>query len=320
MLHSIGNSLKNQIMNYNLFRILLLIFFQSITLSVIAQGGSESLYLLYARNGMLAQSGDCYDNYLVLVTRYEAKIGLYNLKSKRLCCVCKREPKMEMVGKSDVYHANNSSFGTQRYAESDPFPLLYVSNRVNNNKRGVLDVFRLVPLKSEGAKDYDSLVVQQVQTIYYPTATDKNALGSPWTVIDRENNYMYTYSRNNRGKASNYGVCRISKFRIPSVKSSHVVYLNDEDILDSYEVGFNAPLAQGACIHKGKMYISQGVSPKYFIGVRVVDLKEHKLIKNYDLRESGFMKEPEGCFIYNDQLMIATSGKKIYKIKIPINE
>lgn len=35
---------------------------------------------------------------------------------------------MDMVGKSDVYHANNSSFGTQRY-ESYFFPLLYVSNR-----------------------------------------------------------------------------------------------------------------------------------------------------------------------------------------------
>jgi hypothetical protein len=146
--------------------------------------------------------------------------------------------------------------------------------------------------------------------------TDKNALGSPWTVIDHENNYMYTYSRNNRGKAYNKGTCRISKFRIPSVGESNEVYLNDEDILDSYEVNFKAPLSQGACIHKGMMYIPQGVSPKDYLWLRVIDLKRKKLVKTIDLKKVGFSKEPEGCFIYNDHLMIST-GKWIFRFNIP---
>ena len=298
--------------------VLLIALILPIAAVLMAQDTNQKLFTLYAKNGIVAQSGDCYGDYLVTVAKLEAKFGLYNLKRKKLLNIFRQAPKMEMKGKEDVYHANNSTFGTQRYAESDPFPLLYVSNRVNNNKRGVLDVFRLVPLKSERTNDYDSLLVEQVQTIYYPKATDGNALGSPWTVIDRENNYMYTYSRNNRGKASNYCVCRISKFKIPSVKSSRVVYLNDEDILESYEVNFKAPQSQGACIHHGKMYIAQGVSPQKYLCLRVIDLKKKELVKTVDLREAGFPVEPEGCYIYDNHLMLSTGSKKIFKFHIPI--
>jgi len=298
--------------------VLLIALLLPIATVLLAQDTNQKLFTLYAKNGIGAQSGDCYVDYLVTVAKLEEKFGLYNLKTKKLLNVFRQDPKMEMKAKADVYHANNSSFGTHKFIESDPFPLLYVSNRCNNASRGVLDVFRLIPMKSEGAKDYDSLVVQQVQTIYYPKATDKNALGSPWTLIDRENNYMYTYSRNNRKKATNFGVCRISKFKIPSVGESKEVYLNDEDILDSYEVDFNASLSQGACIHNGKMYIAQGTSPKNFLLLRVIDLKKRKLVKNYNLKEAGFPAEPEGCYIYYDQLMLSTAGRRIFKMNIPV--
>lgn len=298
--------------------VLLIALLLPIATVLLAQDTNQKLFTLYAKNGIGAQSGDCYGDYLVTVARLEEKFGLYNLKTKKLLNVFRQNPKMEMKGKTDVYHANNSSFGTQKYKKRDPFPVLYVSNRCNNAGRGVLDVYRLVPMISDGANDYDSLTVEQVQTIYYPKATDKNALGSPWTVIDRENNYMYTYSRNNRKKAANFGVCRISKFKIPSVGESKEVYLNDEDILDSYEVDFNASLSQGACIHNGKMYIAQGVSPNNYLWLRVVDLKEKKLVKTYNLKEAGFTAEPEGCYIYDGHLMLSTGGKRIFKINIPV--
>lgn len=298
----------------------IIILFFCMSIIAFGQDAGDSLFTLYSKNSMSAQSADCYGDYLVLVTKYESKIGLYNLKHKRFCFVFHREPKMEMIGKLDVYHANNSSFGTHRYIESDSFPLLYVSNRCNNDKRGVLDVFRIVPMKSKGAEDYDSLLVQQVQTIYFPMATDKNALGSPWAVVDREENCIYTYSRINRSKAPNKGVCRISKFSIPSIGETNEVYLSDEDILDSYEVEFKAPLSQGACIHRGGMYIAQGIPSLNNLWLRVIDLKQQKLVKNYDLTKAGFTKEPEGCFIYNGHLMLATGSKQIFKMNISINK
>ena len=287
--------------------------------ALLAQDTNQRLFTLYAKNAMSAQSAACHGDYLVLVSKQVSKMALYNLKSKKMLCKRELVPWVEMRGKTDVFHANNSSFGMQRFSDSDPFPLLYVSHRENNDKRGVLQVYRVIPLKSQSDKtDFDSLSVSLAQTIYYPKMTDQNALGSPWTVIDQENNWMYTYSRNNRGKASNKGVCRISKFRIPPVGESDEVYLNDEDILDSYEVDFKVPLSQGACIYEGKMYIAQGVSPKKYIWLRIIDLEKKELVKNIDLKEAGFPTEPEGCFVYDGYLMVSTAGKRIFKINIPI--
>lgn len=300
--------------------LLAILLVMPLTVMAFNQLSNDSLFMQFAKNGFSAQSGDCYGDYLVLVTKYESKVALYNLKQKKLCCIFHQDPKMDMCGDVDIYHANNSSFGLQKFKETDPFPLLYVSNRVNKENRGVLDVLRLVPLKSEDAEDYDSLLVQNVQTIYFPVATDENALGSPWTVIDKENNRMYTYSRNNRSKAPNYAICRISKFKIPSVGESSEVFLNEEDILDSYEVDFKALYAQGACIHQGKMYIAQGISHQTGVWLRVIDLKQRKLEKSYDLKKAGFSQEPEGCFLYNNQLILATGSKFIFTMNIPIDK
>ena len=297
----------------------LLILFMLQVEAAFSQSTDRRLFSQYAMNGFAAQSAACYGDYLILVSKQVSKMAFYNLKSKKMLCKRELVPWLEMRGKTDVYHANNSSFGIQRFKDSDPFPLLYVSHRENNDKRGVLQVYRIMPLKSQSDKtDFDSLSVSLVQTIYYPKMTDQNALGSPWTVIDQERNWMYTYSRNNRGKASNKGVCRISKFRIPPIGESDEVYLNDEDILDSYEVDFMAPQSQGAYIYKGKMYIAQGVSPKKYIWLRIIDLKKKELLNSIDLKEAGFPTEPEGCFIYDGNLMLSTAGKRIFKINIPI--
>lgn len=286
------------------------------------QNSIQELFTLFAKNGMGAQSAACYGDYLVLVSNHVAKVGLYNLKNKKLTSVRKMTPKIEFRGKTDIFHANNSSFGINKYVETDYFPLLYVSHRENNEKRGVLEVYRIVPYKkSESSVDYDSLDMQMVQTIYYPPMTDKNALGSPWTVIDREEDCMYTYSRNNRSKSPNRGICRISKFRIPDPKKGKNIYLAADDILDSYEIDYKAPLSQGACIHHGMLYIAQGVSPqKSSVWLRVVDLRKKRLVKSYDLKAAGFPTEPEGCFIFKNKLMLATASKKIFKINIPIEQ
>lgn len=284
------------------------------------QDSIQELFTLFAKNGMGAQSAAAYGNYLVLVSNHVAKVGLYNLKKKELICVRKMIPKIEFCGKTDIFHANNCSFGISKYVETDYFPLLYVSHRENNEKCGVLEVYRIVPYKKcVGSSDYDSIDVRMVQTIYYPPMTDENALGSPWTVIDREGNCMYTYSRNNRIESVNRGVCRISKFRIPDPRSGKNIYFTDDDILDSYDINYYAPLSQGACIHRGKLYIAQGISPHESpVRLRVVDLSKKRLVISYDLKAAGFPTEPEGCFIYKNKLMLATVSKSIYMINIPI--
>lgn len=284
-----------------------------------SQDPIQASFVSFAKNGMAAQSAAAYGDYLVLVPNHVAKVGLYNLKKKKMACVRKLTPKIEFRGKTDIFHANNSSFGVSKYAETDYFPLLYVSHRENIEKRGVLEVYRIEPYRrNESSADYDSIDVSLVQTVYYPPMTDENALGSPWTAIDKEGNYMYTYSRNNRSKSPNRGVCRISKFRIPEIERGDKVYLNEDDIIDSYEVDYKAPLSQGACIHHGMLYIAQGVSPKKNLWLRVVDLEKRRLVRSYDLKTAGFPVEPEGCFVYKDKLILATASKMIFKVNIPL--
>lgn len=279
------------------------------------------LFKQFSKNGRGAQSVAADGDYLVMVSNFVAKVVLYNLKHKKLLYTQYLPPKKVMRGKLDIYHANNSSFGNAKYEESDFFPLLYVSHRENDERRGITEVYRITPIKTDSTKvDFDSINVSLVQTIFYPPMTDGNAMGSPWTVIDREENFMYTYSRNNRSKAPNKGKCRISKFKIPEVKDNDSVYLSDKDILDTYEVDFNAPLSQGACIHRGKLYIAQGISPKKSnVWLRVVDLKEKKLERSFNLKASGFPVEPEGCFIYKGKLMLTTASKMIFEMNIPID-
>lgn len=278
-------------------------------------------FSFYVKKAVSAQSAACYGDYLIFVSKQVSKMTLYNMRSKKVLYRLNLDPKAEMRGKTDVYHANNSSFSTKKYDERDPFPLLYVSHRENNMKRGVMDVYRILPIRNTGNADYDSMAVEQVQTIYYPVMTDKNALGSPWTAIDQDHDFMYTYSRNNRSKAPNQGRCRLSKFFIPEIKTSRPdsVFLNDSDILESRDLGFNAVLSQGACIYHGKLYIAQGVPQKTgAVYMRVVDLEKGNLVRTYNLHNAGFNEEPEGCFIYNGKLMVATVKKNIYQLEIPV--
>ena len=296
--------------------LLLVLSFKGLTF---AQETDSILFSLYAKNNVSSQSASNDGDYLVSVSKLVSKVGLYNLKTKKLLCIKKLQPWTELRGKIDIYHANNSSFGVQKFDALDPFPLLYVSHRENQKLRGVLQVYRILPFKShEDIDDYDSLNVSLVQTIYFPKMTDENALGSPWTVIDKENNCMYTYSRNNRKEADNRGICRISKFYIPSIGEAKDIYLTDENIIESYEVDFKAPLSQGACIHKGMMYIVQGVSPEKYLWLRLIDLRRKKLLKTFNLKMAGFPTEPEGCFIYNNNLMISAADKRIFLMNIPI--
>lgn len=277
-------------------------------------------FSLYAEQVERAQSAACYGDYLILVSKNVSKMTLYNLRSRNVLYVCRMRPKTEMRGNLDIYHANNSSFGRMKYDEKDPFPLLYVSHRENNDMRGVLEVYRIRPFRRNRVEEYDSMTIEQVQTVYYPVMTDENAMGSPWTVIDPDQNFMYTYSRNNRSKSPNYKKCRISKFVIPSLKCpQRLVQLDDNDILNSFDLDYNAVLSQGACIYKCKMFIAQGVPKKNGkVFLRVIDLKKGELIRTYNLLASGFNDEPEGCFIYKNKLMVTTIKKNIYQFDIPI--
>jgi hypothetical protein len=287
------------------------------------EGASKYAYEVYSDNSYSHQSSAAYGKYLFLVKDKLATVYMYNLQTKRVVAICNMTAHNETVSASSssvLYHCNQSTFGTFKYDESDPFPLLYISQRApSSTGRCFVTVFRLLPTMNSAGTEYNILKMEQVQTIYLPKSTFSNAMGNANFTIDPQTGYCYTYSRNNTTSASNYLNCRISKFA-PVKLSAEEVYLNDADILDSYEIfelnstkNISAMNMQGGFIWNNKLYISQGYPSCNFIYLRIVDLKNRKLINDIDLLGDGFPIEPEGFFRYGNDVMMSCNGSPIYK-------
>ena len=287
------------------------------------EGASKYAYEVYSDNSYSHQSSAAYGKYLFLVKDKLATVYMYNLQTKRVVAICNMTAHNETVSASSssvLYHCNQSTFGTFKYDESDPFPLLYISQRApSSTGRCFVTVFRLLPTMNSAGTEYNILKMEQVQTIYLPKSTFSNAMGNANFTIDPQTGYCYTYSRNNTTSPSNYLNCRISKFA-PVKLSAEEVYLNDADILDSYEIfelnstkNISAMNMQGGFIWNNKLYISQGYPSCNFIYLRIVDLKNRKLINDIDLLGDGFPIEPEGFFRYGNDVMMSCNGSPIYK-------
>ena len=288
----------------------------------IASHAADNTYELYASNSIRHQSAANYGRYLFLVKHAMASITLYDLEEKRTIYTLRLTPRKEKKEKS-ISHCNQSCFGIERYDSLDKFPILYINQHVLNKKYGALmDAIRIVPFMDDAGR-VDSFRIEEVQQIFFPKATDENSLGTPNAVIDTEKGYMYTYSRNNGREATNFLEAVVSKFKIPALRDKEgnirrKVVLTDDDILDSFNCGFNLLHAQGGFFRNGRIYIGQGYPSKKkeynYVYFRVIDLKKRKLIKTVDMLQIGFKKEPEGCWFYKGHAMIGTNGKQIYKL------
>lgn len=251
------------------------------------------------------QSAASYGDYAVFVTDRRSTLYLYNLRKKRIVCKKYMGAIEEKIGKYILYHSNQMTFGRDFYDSSDPFPLLYISQRAREDNRCIMEVYRLTPKWSEKENEYIQLEAELIQMIYFPVMTQDNSLGRINCAIDASNNIMYAYSYSTIESDPNRGKCRISLFNIPDIHEKEV-YLNDEDIIDSYPLNYNGINSQGGCIKDDRLFIAQGYQSAGYIYLNVIDLKKKKLLKRIDLLHNGFSWEPEGCFIYNNNIMIST--------------
>lgn len=271
---------------------------------------------LFASNGMDNQSAAAYGDYLVLIPTGRSAIHLYNLRTKTFLCTYKMRAG---TGKDawgyDLYHSNQATFGADFYSNEDYFPLLYISQRAGSDKRCFTEVYRLIPQKGIDESDFSTLDAQLVQIIFFPALSHDNSLGNVNSVIDSHNKWIYTYSRNNNSGDDNAGDCKISQFHIPDIKKDTVT-LEDKDIIDSFMLGCKAINMQGGSIHNGLLYIGQGYKSAGYIFLNIVDLKKRRLKERIDLLDHGISWEPEGCFIYDGNLMIA-SGADIWEFSFP---
>lgn len=263
----------------------------------------------YAPLNISHQSAATYDNYAVFVSDGRMRMYLYNLAKKEMIY------SLGLKGVNrNIYHCNQSSFGVEKYDDSDFFPLLYVSQRAGTNGRCFIEVFRIIPHYKSEIREFDSFDVELVQIVHLPKMTYENSLGNANCTIDSDNELMYIYSRNNNSLDDNFEQCKITQFAIPDVHEQ-VVSLENKDILSSFFIDVSALYMQGGCINNSRLYIGQGDPAAGFVYLNVVDLTRQELVGRYDLQESGFNWEPEGCFFYDGSIVL-THTRAICKIDI----
>lgn len=253
----------------------------------------------FAPLGFKHQSAAVYGDHAFFVANGRASICMYDLKKGEITYTLKASSE-----NATVYHCNQSTFGIEKYVSSDPFPLLYISQRSKSQGRCFIEVFRILPEPIESEMAFNSFKVELVQTIFMPPMTKENSMGNVNCVIDAQTGRLYTYSRNNNSKDSNYLKCKVSQFSIPGIYEKEVV-LEDSDIISSFLTDISAYNMQGGCINDGFLYVGQGYPSAGYIYLNVFDLKQNKLLMQIDLRENGVEWEPEGCFYYDGGLMLA---------------
>ena len=247
----------------------------------------------FSRFDIVHQSAASYGDYAFFVNKGRSSIVFYNLRLKRIIYTLELEREDE-----SLFHCNQCCFGKKKYSPDDLFPLLYISQRSRSDNRCFIEVFRIIPIRDRYLRS------DLVQTVYLPTMTFDNSLGNANCVIDPENEVMYIYSRNNDPSAENYRRCKITCFDIPNENGSSV-FLEDDDILYSFDLGCDAYTMQGGCIDNRYIYICQGYYNVGFIFLNVIDLDKRALVRRIDLISLGIRWEPEGCFCYKGRIMIS---------------
>ena len=113
----------------------------------------------------------------------------------------------------------------------------------------------------------------------------------------------------------------ITKYKLPTLKQGSIVYLNEEDVIDSFDVLF--PNVLQGCKIKGKyMYLvtglhqSQSHRSESKRSIKVLDLKKKKMVKEIDLTYIT-MNEPEDIDFYHKSCLLYCGQEGgVYKVKL----
>ena len=209
-------------------------------------------------------------------------------------------------------HSNSVGFGSF-YLRTDSFPLLY-SNVYNSysgeiDKRlGTVGVYRI-------GTNYATMLVQVIKIGFANTdfwrsesGTDRSPYGD--FVVDAMNNKIWFFVTRDETQTT-----RFYCFELPKVGSGELdintgtmtATLTEADVITWFDVPYSNYL-QGACLHDGKVYSTEGMgnaaNPTV---IRVIDLENGIEDCVVDLQAAGFSKEAElidywkdGKFIYGD--------------------
>ena len=219
----------------------------------------------YAYQGM-----DIWNGY-VLSCQDRGVASIYRLQKKGFTL----EGQFHLATFHKFNHANVVSFGVEKFAKEDRFPVFYVSQchmQPIDGRKDLLYVERLAPGFSGS---------ERVQTIFYDDVNHDFGYALQW-VVDRKHKWLYGYGNtvNNSDPANRH---RVIKFRLPALSEGPQVVLKPEDALENYliedESGYRFnPIGQGLFVRGGRLYMPTGVGNAASPSILYIwDLKKHRM-------------------------------------------
>lgn len=235
-----------------------------------------------------------YSDYLFVFHHTNDVIEIYDLNSKELWNT------IQLSGSdlcNEEYHCNNANFGTQRFSDSDPFPLLYVS--MEHICQHSILVLRVI-------ENDNRLSIELVQRIELPKPEEISLFYTNCYIDENDGVFWVSGYTSDSYVASQGNYLRYVEFALPPVSSGHSIILQRTDVLQSC-IFESISATQGGLIINGKLHQVFGglYSPRYYV---VFDFERTAVIKN-DL--SRVRCEPEGLFVWKDRYYY-TSQHSVY--------
>lgn len=253
--------------------------------------------------GVGGQDGAVYGKYLF-------RVGVINNQNYLSILICDTGALVQRISFGDISpHGNSVVFGSERFNEDDPFPLLYVNAYEDSDlPLGTCYAYRIIA----GESGYSMSLVQTIsigftESDLWKDDSDYRAYGN--FVIDTDRNYLYAYL-----PRVQKNLTRFFKFAMPSVSEGDVV-LEIDDIIDTFDVDYiNAPQGNAYCA--GKIVIVSGLANDPTTRkISVVDVFSKKI--ESVIKDSVAINEyePEMVNIINGKIWVAF-GSKGYLLEV----
>ena len=250
------------------------------------------------KSGIVPQGTACYDKYLFVASDTLPSLNIYDLETATNIADITFEP-------VSTYHCNNINFGTEKYAENDYFPLLYISQE--NIAEHKCLVYRIT-------MDDTVFTAELVQTITYPDPSVAN-MYYPNCFLDNLNNLIYLlgYTKSSYSADENR-ILRVTGYNLPLLSSGDVT-LNLNDAIQNFVINTVKTSHQGCIINGDKIIQAYGNPsniPDIYIGQ--ISLSAERCVTRIRLNELGITTEPESLFVYENHLFIVLANRYVYKL------
>lgn len=199
-------------------------------------------------------------------------------------------------------HANNACFGMEKFAQTDYFPLLYLSrNKVNG-----IYVYRITGTRG-------NYRMQQVQKIdvtcskgsyYYTDCMVDTVGGCIWL-----NGYLQSNWTSDDGSGNN--LVKYAKVRLPKLAEGDVT-LDAGVALQQFTIPWTYA-TQGSMFYNGRIHQMFGITGSTNM-YRLINPETEKIEKVVYPWHFEMDKEPESIFVYNGEILFSTIQGEIYRV------